>query len=657
MSWLQSFLYDTSNSGKLYAEIELQRREIRVLDLLPGTEEVLECKLRKISLDNSAESYTALSYTWGNPKIHREICCNNRQITITESLHSFLWRLRSPTETMTVWADAICINQRNPQERGQQVELMQYIYRRAKLTIADLGIPEMHPAANAFWAALYEHERDFGMQYGADVDSAFEYFESHDLPTADHPFWPLVVHSLLHPWFQRVWIIQEFALSPEVKFLRYDNLASAEEVLKFFKIWIALGRRIMSYTEVPRIRRFERWAQAVENLRTVRQQVALNQKHTMLPLLLSSRACDATDKRDKVFALLGLASDTDHKGLAVDYTLRWEYIYRDAARVFLERENAIEIFVEAGAWSGGTSTNPSGLPSWVPDWSVTYRQNRGFKCIPSDCDLTTWKWGKCVSGAAGNTEARIRFTSDVDVLMVEGSVIDRVVATSSGRFDYFDDSSSVPDQPDDNHDCHLFAFEDSARAESRALSVYPTGESVLEAYCKTLVFHSLMSEGDPGYMNTGELLESYAHFLKYRKLLNYEEQGTPTLGSILKEAMQLTLAGRSIFKYYPPEGPQATVEEVEAARKPAQKFINRFNEVSQSRTLCITQKGYMAMADHASNGNLICIFKGARYPFVLHPDLISWNSYHLKGCCYIHGLMNGEALAFDDYEEREFKIV
>ncbi|KAF2719329.1 HET-domain-containing protein, partial [Polychaeton citri CBS 116435] len=83
--------------------------------------------------------YEALSYTWGSPHLTNRMFCNGVAIAITRNLASALHKLRSPTSTRYVWADAICINQHDRQERADQVAKMLHIYQKASSVTAWLG--------------------------------------------------------------------------------------------------------------------------------------------------------------------------------------------------------------------------------------------------------------------------------------------------------------------------------------------------------------------------------------------------------------------------------------------------------------------------------------------------------------------------------------
>lgn len=88
--------------------------------------------------------YEALSYCWGVPmgaKFH--IKCNGYSFYALPSLRDALYALRLPDKPRTLWIDAICINQntdnRALNERGQQVSMMQDIYRKSNRTVVWLG--------------------------------------------------------------------------------------------------------------------------------------------------------------------------------------------------------------------------------------------------------------------------------------------------------------------------------------------------------------------------------------------------------------------------------------------------------------------------------------------------------------------------------------
>lgn len=112
---------------------------IRVLDLEAprqngsedGARELRGC-VRVVSLSDSP-SFAALSYVWGPYSEPVDvISCNGYRIPITKNCRDALRHLQALFGPLTVWIDAICINQRDIREKSQQIELMGEIFMWAK---------------------------------------------------------------------------------------------------------------------------------------------------------------------------------------------------------------------------------------------------------------------------------------------------------------------------------------------------------------------------------------------------------------------------------------------------------------------------------------------------------------------------------------------
>jgi hypothetical protein len=96
----------------------------------------LDCDLLSTTLsiceNDLLDHYTALSYVWGDPSRRVLIKVAGRTLSITESLDTALRHLRDPSRTRRIWADAICINQNDFEERNQQVRQMASVYAIAQ---------------------------------------------------------------------------------------------------------------------------------------------------------------------------------------------------------------------------------------------------------------------------------------------------------------------------------------------------------------------------------------------------------------------------------------------------------------------------------------------------------------------------------------------
>jgi len=117
---------------------------IRVLDILPATPdtntEPIRCALRVIDLDDRPQ-FTALSYVWGKdpPTPQYFIECGEAKLQVTANCRSALRHLREKLGGLTIWVDAVCINQNDSVEKSQQIPLMSDIYRIATFVYVWLG--------------------------------------------------------------------------------------------------------------------------------------------------------------------------------------------------------------------------------------------------------------------------------------------------------------------------------------------------------------------------------------------------------------------------------------------------------------------------------------------------------------------------------------
>jgi len=105
----------------------------------PDVSAPLEGKLVSTTLeeyDNSIlDHYTALSYVWGDSKDKRMAFIDGKPLQITATLDSALRHVRHPKGELKMWADGICINQEDVEERNIQVQQMGLIYQLARHTI------------------------------------------------------------------------------------------------------------------------------------------------------------------------------------------------------------------------------------------------------------------------------------------------------------------------------------------------------------------------------------------------------------------------------------------------------------------------------------------------------------------------------------------
>jgi hypothetical protein len=137
---------------------------IRLIDLqpCPDVNAQVQCSILHTTLYDCdmdiMESYTALSYVWGDPNDTMKILVDGKELEITNNLDSALRHVRDETRSRRIWADTICINQQDNNEKAQQVTRMGDVYKIAHNTIIYLG--ESNPASDAAIAySCYLHKQ------------------------------------------------------------------------------------------------------------------------------------------------------------------------------------------------------------------------------------------------------------------------------------------------------------------------------------------------------------------------------------------------------------------------------------------------------------------------------------------------------------------
>ncbi|KAI0145512.1 heterokaryon incompatibility protein-domain-containing protein [Xylariaceae sp. FL1272] len=110
-------------------------KSIRVLKLehAANWDAPLVGELEMIGLDqDNVPSFTALSYVWGSSlSTENTITCGTHDLDITANCRDALRDCRKHFGAISIWVDAICINQSCMAERNHQVPLMEEIYSRA----------------------------------------------------------------------------------------------------------------------------------------------------------------------------------------------------------------------------------------------------------------------------------------------------------------------------------------------------------------------------------------------------------------------------------------------------------------------------------------------------------------------------------------------
>ena len=360
----------------------LRSREIRLLDLEWGRlNQSIRFSLRTYPLDSTPD-YIALSYTWGDPKDTVPVLCDGKTMNVTRNLDEALRQLRESRKALTkeasrehsfnqllfFWVDAVCINQEDSEEKAYQVRLMWNIYHHAHLVVAWLGKQdktckngvELLDKMNDFYT--YELSRlDKGLESREDNQvlsmSAADKF---GFPHFISEQWDCLFDILTRQWFSRVWIIQELVASRKCIFLLGCNIITSDRILR-------VGRLIEEKKFFSSLRNFRRERVLASNIASMDVLKRADGHHAdLLELLWSTHPFRATNPRDRVFALLNMASlDSESISSLIDYKLHSHEVFTNTARLCLQR-GSLDVLSYAQAFGDLYS-----LPSWVPHWGAS----------------------------------------------------------------------------------------------------------------------------------------------------------------------------------------------------------------------------------------------------------------------------------------------
>ncbi|KAI1871267.1 uncharacterized protein JN550_004712 [Neoarthrinium moseri] len=292
--------------------------------------------------------YEALSYTWASENGDDRRCTQLflgewwDLLMITKNCDDALRALRNDrerrrrfdedisTETIyLIWVDAVCIDQSNMQERTHQVAMMRDIFAGASHVNVYLGKTQgMSPSAASILSTM-------------GLSTVLETLRDQSLP--DHEALKAVFCDLVdRRYFTRIWVVQEVLAARQLR------VHCGESTFDFNVFWNDMVRTLPDNINP----KWTNWAfrpppRTAEDL---------------FDLLLDTSSCSSSDRRDRIFALLGLYQRSVEDGLEPIYTLSVRDIYTGVAAYFLTQRSSIDVLSIA---EGISDT----LPSWVPDWS------------------------------------------------------------------------------------------------------------------------------------------------------------------------------------------------------------------------------------------------------------------------------------------------
>ncbi|KAH3987795.1 hypothetical protein HBH70_005710 [Parastagonospora nodorum] len=331
--------------------------------------------LKTISLDevkNNPDDYFALSYCWKGYSASAQeeeetkyIRCNDHLVPIRPNLYSALWHIaKYQDRTVSLWVDALCIDQSSIEERSQQVFLMGDIYKSMGSVIAWLG------SEGERVATLFKTLADCAKNNKLHYRWGFSEEEEDTLYSVEAG----VTYVRYCGWFDRVWTFQEICLARHAKLIVGTQSLDWET---FTTGW----KHLYGFEHTRHI------TAKLNNIAIVRTDGG-----NLLQLLKSVWNRHASNPKDKVYGVLGLYRGSIF--ITPNYNTSIREVMVQAAKAIVEETQNLDILhhawarcVETKSIAGdekllGSMSEPR-QPTWTPDWVHPTADDRIAKDLAS----------------------------------------------------------------------------------------------------------------------------------------------------------------------------------------------------------------------------------------------------------------------------------
>lgn len=658
-----------NKSANFYKPLKAEDQQIRVLflhDPKPDNDGTIHGTLRTVSL-HSKPSYRALSYHWGTSLAECPIRVNNTNCQVTSNLYSALQHLRQSKEQVCIWIDAICINQKDVEERNQQVQLMPEIYRLADQVTIWLG-----PSAD---------DSDYAMEVAQVWECEHLQKKNHlDLIEKirqgefDERAWVAIRKFLARPYWTRSWVFQEILLAKAAmvkcghKEMDWSCIKGLEETR--YQLWRKMDIFRM---ELPPERLAMMQDANLESLMLfLNFSAGLSDEPAskMFPMLKWTASLSCSDPRDKIYSMLGLAEDAKQYP-PPDYSSSIIDVYTDFARKQLLLDNNFDLLHEAGCRPGyPTIYNSQNLiPSWVPKWTIPPQHHMLYYneslYLGASADIGV----NMLNAIAGNKSS----------LQVEGVQVDTICRVSELDIITLTLPDAIAFIEDVNH-----KYDDRDYREVTGYRhVHPTGLPLANILFRTCLVNvdlrfrarldldwdpncdneitlarellhgfMLLLVRDYGFLSTMDVTGEEDFVLKVPPF-NLDFEFLPIGSKAAKDLPHLTTF-QNFLQYLRQDG-----DAEDEMQKPDMYmemicmglFQRHMEELVKGRKLFVTDRGYVGVTtnDQVKSGDDLVVLFGCDTPVVLRPvesdaSRSGAGKYNFVSDVFVHGLMDGEAV-------------
>ena len=580
----------------------------------------LRSDLEPRTLKRIKNTYEAISYVWGDPNNTRDIECNGNTVQITTNLADALLQFRHPKRKRRLWVDALCINQADNNEKSLQVSRMGQIYKNAKRVLVWLG-PDLGDGAalNSFalvrWmngcldAEYLQSDKNLLAMQVLRSSHGFSERASSPRLNIDKRYGPCLIKLISHPWFFRVWTVQECGLAKDCQVYWGSYSISIADIFEF-AFWNTEVTELydMTWTGYHH-RTFRSLYILFENLHIhyqskgswhsskpglVHSGSRLYNNSSFAETLYGAHNLDATDARDRVYAFLGSPHARNKQGevfVQPNYNLSIGLSYIRIAYALLQDPQEGPELLRAVSHETREDVFRGENQSWVPDWSRS--KERGTKADP---------YARYSAGGQYDLFEAELVIPTWKCMAISGFVFDKVVLITPP----LEDLGTTTTLDDGSIELSIDALWRKFSAKVKGLGI----DIDYDAFLQTLFEGKL---GPTMYENNNDF-DGLTDFDAFRKVLLWKAQDVPECSNHAPTGRQHMIAGWACSTLRNKRG----------------------------LSLILTEHGGigLALGEPIRVGDVCCVFLGAAVPFILAP--VDLGQYRLVTECYIQGVMSGE---------------
>ena len=594
----QTYLTANGTARYQYRCLDRARREIRLLILEPGSgTDMIRCTLEHAFIDTTPQPlYETISYVCGDPSNKLPIILCGHGVQAMATSEAALRRMRLRDQPRTLWIDSICIDQNNTVERGHQVGMMYQIYSMTFRNLIWLGpyddsISEAIAAMDAIQQEIVIETRDYA-DFQMVIHGNTGMLQFSNAPLSKTIDCLAFLRLVDNPWFSRLWIVQEVSLAPTSMCHYGDFEVSFTNILRS-AVWLRLKRYQMR-TPLSALDRLQRTAAMFDSAdKTYGRFHTMVDTPVMVALLMQFGGLQTFDRRDRVFAILGLwqmfTETTMLPGvLEPDYNLRVYEVFQIYIRYAIEES----IRLTPLEWISEPSreARDSLWPSWLPAIDIDeFGENKPSFMLGGLFDVD--------DGVPMILKNDSKRPND---LIVSGILLDSISEVSAAV-----NLDTTPSQM-----LTLMAGLERPRCESWVET--PVGD------LETQIGLTLIGGG----------------FRNVRASHQEAFQGYRSFKAYLKEHGEFPPRARDILS-------SASNEE-----KLASTYVDGVANTANHRAVFHTTAGHIGLGPRcAQPGDVVTILYGCSLPMVMRPlPGLPEGSYRLLGTSYVYGIMDGEAV-------------